>query len=413
MKFRHWLRRLASPPGAVIVPLLLSFVAWSVPAFGVLRKGFDHPQPLFSQGGMLVCVWYGIIILCALFGERLGRALAPAGRQAQAYVGLNDVFTYRLLSVIGALGAGYSIYYAGSKMGAEEITNLISNGQANKLKKALYDNYSIGLPSLRYVVILSGGLAIYRLITGLSRGLWEIANLAALLGTTLLSSRLSLVAAVFSAGVLFVTNNPPARIPWTKILLGGAALFALLSFFNMTRNKGFYEKSDSGGFLVSGLSEIIAYLGAPFQGSLAAGNYFGSISRGMDAIRYTDISTDLSTNSAFLELLDNEILDNVGAWCFLLVALTSFGAALIIGLLRHQMNTHFGLISCVLLYCYAELWRIFLFAKGIVFTLLAVAFGVPLAVMALKALLASSCRKRAVGLRSRWRKTADTEEASV
>ena len=356
MKLHRMLRGLASPPSAVLVPVLLSFLAWRVPDFGVLRKGFETPQPIFGAGGLMVCVWYGTIILCALFGEYLGRTMAPAGRHAQATVGLDDVVTYRLVSLIGALGAGYAFAYAASLVGFGEIANLVSAGQANQLKQALYEDYSIGLLSLRYVVILSGGLAIYHLITGLSRGLWEIGNLAALFAVTLISSRLSLIAALFTASMLFLRNNPPVRIPWGRIVLGAAALFALLSFFNMSRNKTFYENRFAGGFAVSGVSEMVTYLGSPFQGCLAAGNYFGPIARGMDADSYTDIEIGLATNSAFIELLEDH-----GAWCFLWIGLTSFGAALLIGLLHHHFSTHFGLASCVLLYCYAEIWRIFLF----------------------------------------------------
>ncbi len=391
MKFSEMIRGLASPIGAVVVPTLFSFVAWCVPGFGVLRKGFNHPLPLLSEGGIMVGLWYGMIIVCAFLGERLGRALAPSGRNARWTVGLDDAFTYRVISIIGAAGAGYAFIRAGSLVGFGEITKIVGEGQANQLKYALYEDYSVGPASLRYVVIFSAGLAIYRLLTGISRGIWEIANLMALCAVTLISSRLSLIASVFTASVLFIKNNPPVRIPWMRILLGGAALFGALSLLNMSRNKSFYENRFSGGFLASGVSEIVAYVGAPFQGGLAAGQYYGPIARGMESIVYTDIEAELGTNSAFLE-----VVEVCGTWSFFLMALTSFGAALIIGLLRHQWDNHFALVGCALLYAYAEVWRIYLFLQGIIIALLVIGFGVPLAVMLFKEAFAS--RRRVHGV---------------
>ncbi|MEI9894339.1 MAG: hypothetical protein WDN28_10765 [Chthoniobacter sp.] len=410
MKFNFFTRFASTACGIVIVTTLLSLLAWCFPDIGIDRRGFNNPQALLSVGGVIVLCWYALIVTCAFLGEAFGRTLAPKAGRIGTLIDLSDPWCYRLFSIIGAGGAAYALFYVSSVVGVGQLPDLIMDGQANQLKMALYDDYSIGLLSLRYAVILSGGLAIYRLITGLSRGLWEALNLGSLLGVGLLSSRLSVVAAIFIACVLYYKNHTVMRIRWGRIIVGGVAIFCLLGFYNMSRNKGYYEKTSSGGFFGSAASEIISYLGVPFQGALATGNNFDKVASGVSASNYNDIDEGLTTNSAFMQLTEKW-----GEWGFLLVAIISAIAAFIVGFLAKQSRNHFALIGCVLLYCFAEIWRIFLFFEGIVIVLLTVATVVPMSAIFVKIALRNRSQfkglTRPVGLRGPVKRFSSTGAA--
>ena len=51
-------------------------------------------------------------------------------------------------------------------MSIGDILFVVQGGQANALKQALYEDYSFGIVSLRYGVILSGSFVIYRRLIG-------------------------------------------------------------------------------------------------------------------------------------------------------------------------------------------------------------------------------------------------------
>jgi hypothetical protein len=88
--------------------------------------------------------------------------------------------------------------------------------------------------------------------------------------------------------------------------------------------------------------------------------------------RYVDVEEELLTNSAFADMYSA-----VGAIAFPLIALVSFIAA---GLAGHSFRyaSYFVLAAAAILYCFAELWRTYLFNFGVIHFLVLVLAAIPL-----------------------------------
>ncbi len=363
------------PQGMVLLTVIMSFVAWLFPGFQIFRKGFVARESLLSTGALMVAIWYSLIILAAYFGFRLGKTVRTPHENLDRIIGLESSSAYLALTMVGALGFAFLILFLLSQVGLSGARSILMEGQGNQLKEALYEDYSIGPLSLRYVVILSGGVAIFRMLSGISRSWMDFFNLGQLLLTALVSSRLSLIVALFIGFGLFAVYHQPIQVNLGKLALLFGGIFVLLAVYNAARNINYYQARGNDNFLVAGFSEILAYTGAPFQGALTTGDYFNEVSGGKEVATYSGIEIELTTNSAFAELTED-----VGGWSFPLAILTSFLAAWVMGVLTWHMQNYFALIYFILLYCFSEMWRIFMFYRGIVITLMVFAIAVPYAI---------------------------------
>jgi hypothetical protein len=370
-RFVNWCIK---PQSVVILTVLMSFAAWLFPGFQIFRKGFIARESLLSSGAVIVALWYAGIIGAAVAGFRLGKKVRTPHENLDRNIGLESSSAYLALTAVGALGFSCLILYLASQVGLSGIKTFILEGQGNQLKEALYEDYSIGPLSLRYIVILSGGVAIFRIISGISRSFIDVFNLGELLLTALVSSRLSLIVALFIGFGLFATYQQPVRVNLGKVALLFGGIFVLLAVYNAARNVNYYQARGNDNFLVAGFSEILAYTGAPFQGALTTGDYFNEISSGKEVTTYSGIEIELTTNSAFAELTED-----IGGWSFAVAIVTSFLAAWVMGLLTSHLQNYFALAYFVLLYCFSEFWRIFMFYRGIVITLMVFAVCVPYA----------------------------------
>ncbi|MFZ5807153.1 MAG: hypothetical protein ACOY3I_08115 [Verrucomicrobiota bacterium] len=374
-----------TPYGIVIITVLLSFLAWVTPDFGFFIKGFEAIA-LTPKAILYFITWYSLILFFSWLGFLLGKRYYLKTSFFKHLASLDDGFIYLAFSIFGSIGGLYALYYIWQNIGWTGIIHAISTSQANILKIALYENYSIGIFSLRYLTILSGGLAIYRMLSKISFHILDFFNLFLLLLISGIASRLSFVAACIIGVGLWIINDPreTIKIPISKSILAILVLFILFSAYNSARNAGFYsEKRGIDSFYVAGASEILSYLGTPFQGSLTAGEHFNSLNRGGDIFVLGDIDDRLTTNSAFAELTKD-----YGYYSFFIIAVASFCSASMMGFLRYQLDTYLALIYFVLLYCFSELWRIFMFNKGIVITLLIFSLVLPVGMGFLKALFA-------------------------
>jgi hypothetical protein len=350
------------PQGMVILTVIMSFAAWLFPGFQTFRKGFIARESLASTGALMVALWYAGIIGASILGYRLGRSVRTPHENLDRIIGLESSSVYVTLTLAGAFGFSCLMLYLLSQVGFSGIKLFLMQGQGNQLKDVLYESYSVGPLSLRYIVILSGGVAIFRMISGISRSWIDVFNLMLLLLTALVSSRLSLIVALF------------VKVNLAKLAAIFGAIFLLLAIYNAARNINYYQARGNDNFLVAGFSEILAYTGAPFQGALTTGDYFDEISGGKDVATYSGIEIELTTNSAFAELTED-----IGGWSFPVAILTSFLAAWLMGILTWHLHNYFALVYFILLYCFSEYWRIFMFYRGIVITLMVFALGVPYA----------------------------------
>ncbi len=374
------LRFAFKPYGIVFFTVLISFAAWALPDFGVLQKGYDKPQSLFSFGMLMVAAWYSMIIFLSWVGFHSGRASSSVIKSFNGEVRLDDFTAYCFLSAVGFLGFLYVISFMISTFGLKQLALIVASGEANRFHQALYTDYSIGLFSLRYVVILSGGLAIYRIISRTSRSLLDFFNIAMLLMVAVIASRMSVVFALVIGFGLWAMNVRTVRIRFFRWSLFLATLFILFAAYNYSRNIRYYMATGDSNFFTAGSSEIIRYLGTPFQGAIAAGNEYEQITLFPESVsRFTGINRSLTTNSALLRLVQLH-----GYWSFpimiFVAALTSF----LMGMFYRQRSNYLILVYFVLLYCFAEIWRVFIFNTGIIITLLTFSLLAPVASLTIK-----------------------------
>ena len=360
------------PHGILICSMLLCFLAWVFPGFGFLRKGFEHRDSLLSVGALTLYMLYGSMIFLAYFGFIIGSKFRFNNRRITRVLSLDRNLPYYLLTAVAMVGFAYFALYLIKAVGISGMVSSVGEGQANDLKEALYADYAIGPLSLRYVVILAGGVAIFRMITGISRSIVDLANIGALLLTGLASSRLSVVTALLLGIGLYVSHERSIRLPIWQPIVAGCAFFALLAVYNSTRNSNFYAERGNDGMLGAGLSEMVTYLGTPFQGALSSAGNLDEISSGADPGDVAGIELSLTTNSALTELLSL-----IGYWCFPVLIMTTLLAGFFMGLMNSLRGTYFGVTYFVFLYGLSELWRIYMFDKGIFVTLMFFAFSIP------------------------------------
>src|SRR6202035_3579185 len=160
------------PPRVILKPSVVSmaavfasFAAWLFPSFGVLRKGFDSRARVdFSSCVVLAC-WYLLIFMSFTVGEKLGRTirLRPSPVEGRLF-NLDSNFFYYIFSFLSAIGIATTLITIFRSLSPLQAVVFITLGQANSLKEALYEDYSIGLVSLRYVVLYSASIALYRIV---------------------------------------------------------------------------------------------------------------------------------------------------------------------------------------------------------------------------------------------------------
>lgn len=364
MGISNIIRSLSTPYAIIFFTVLLSFFAWLIPDFGILRKGFSKPFSVLSPGFFIALLWYVTAILLSLisYGTALKLKLSPS--IFDRYASLDRNRPYVILTFFALIGCLSSYLVILSSTGFNTILYYITSGQANQLKYILYDDYSAGFLSLRYLAIHSCALAIFRRFNLKVKSKLDFLNIALLLSIVVISSRLSLIMMIFICLILFITHSERIRIKPIRVLIGGIVFFILLSALSYSRNKGFYE-AKGYGFWSAGISEIVTYLGAPYQGAVAVGNNPELISKQPENwTRYAYIEPSLSTNSAFLQLFQT-----YGWYAFLIMMATVSLFSFIVGFLKKQRNNYLFLSVLTILYAFAEFWRLYWFGTGIMITL--------------------------------------------
>ncbi len=170
--------------------------------------------------------------------------------------------------------------------------------------------------------------------------------------------------------LVYIRNE--VKIKKSTFLMSFLVFFHILFALNYSRNMDFYRSIGINNFYSAGISEIITYVGSPFQGFLISGAYgdrLDGISE-LESHQFTGISVELSTNSAYLELVRQYgVLKS-----FLLIDIIVFIGGFLMSFAIKNKNNILVLIFGVIGYCFAEIWRLFLFSQGIVLTILIIIF---------------------------------------
>jgi hypothetical protein len=336
-----------------------------------LRKGFTVAESLDLTSSFILFSWYLLIFVSFTIGQRIGTPRHAT--EHRRIPSLDSTGLYYTFTLLGATGVASTFFVIFHKLTFQQAVFYIALGQANQLKMSLYDNYSVGILSLRYLVMYSASLAIYRSIRFRKLTLINILNVVLLAMTALVSSRLILIATVLTS--VFLLNHGKKSIKISPLKIGALAcvLFLILSVLNYSRNSNFYG-SRNLSFTEASLSEIITYLGSPFQVAIGAAKRTDDIA-GEQAESYrdfVDVEIVLNTNSAFVQLHEE-----MGYYCWLYIAAICCFLGLIFSRLVSFGRTIFLLPCCAILYGSAELWRIDLFQQGIFIVWFLMGIGVP------------------------------------
>jgi hypothetical protein len=359
------------PHNLTLVAVMLSIVAWSIPDIENLRHGFYVREPLTAVGVLVLVLWYGTIYLFSRLGFNLGRRCGNPARYLDTIplARLAPYYGLVCFAIIGMLATYYQVFQV---RGLAGMIQSIARNTMNDFKAALYQDYSIGLVSLRYVSAICGGIGMWRLMNR-SRSPVNVVAVACWVATAAVASRLSILWGLLTALTLWLTSID--RIS-AKVLmkLGCVALtaFLLLWTLNYTRNANYYRARGAGGFGMSGVSELVAYLGSPFQVSLGIANHFGEALNGTPTAELVQWDHGLNTDSA----LEN-VVQTMGYWAFPYMFITVFVYSLIAGFCFRMRGTWLFLGFPIIGYAFAEIWRLDLFRQGIFFTNLTVGLTVP------------------------------------
>ena len=345
---------LFTPYVILIITHCISFSMWLFPSFGFLRKGFEEHADIFSFSGFLALFYIFFLVLMSWVFYRLGNTfnLVRGDGVAMPKMFLNVTL---VLSFAGVFALLIKVFSLG---GSSFIWEVLSGGQANQLKYLLYEGYSFGVLTFRYFVVIAAAVATLMLVEKRAGYLVFSLALILLLVVSLVSSRLTLVMSFFIFLYLYVSKKGHIYLSYRQMVLGGVGGFLLLSILNYSRNYGYYEVIGQG-FFAAGFSEIMTYLGTPFQGLLAAiSQPYQDAAVNHNA--YSTIEYSLTTNSSLLE-----VIAKIGEWgvlySFFFVCLMSFFS----GILSTSNSLPLMVSNGVILYGFAEYWRLFFFDKGI------------------------------------------------
>ncbi|MGG3625196.1 hypothetical protein ABES25_16770 [Bacillus gobiensis] len=374
------LRVVTRPYLVLLITVLISFISWSI-STPFMREGYIVKENLTFNTILLLSAWYLPLILFSYFGYRLGRMI----KVNRTFDSVPNKQYFILFSLIGYLGVFVTLLSIGSGYG--QIIGWILNGEANNLKKMLYDSYSVGPHSLRYVVIVSSAISLFQIMKYRKINWFDIFNLLSLLIVSLISSRLALILCLVITICLTIRYNVVVRR--YIYLIAMVFTFLLLTLFNYSRNSNFYKDYfNIDNPIIMNISEMKTYIGSPFQAAVGVTNHFEhflwtsnnsfkdvifymvpSYLRGILNVggshessyrEFVDIENGLTTNSSFVSLVDH-----IGVYSFFTMIVVVFFASIIIGHLS-KYKSYINIISFILIYCFAEIWRTYLFNEGII-----------------------------------------------
>lgn len=383
-------RLLTNPLFYLLAPVIVSALIWSVPGTSDQLRGFTQRAEGTFEGWLLIVCFYLVTAFAVWLGFRIGVLAGPSERLVQATS--TERFDRRFsltLTVFASIGVLYSLFLVQQQT---SILDALSATQGNQLKESI--GGSAGIATLRYTAAISAPVALYvwRFRSGrLSLAIW---NVLLLVMSALFSSRLSFIMAVVVLIFIIINLRSGIRFKAVPVAIAGAAVFGALVAFNYFRNAGFYEDLGITDPVSMNFYQVAAYLGAPFQASLgvADGIATGGYQHSVDVVSaasvvvptffrpegfgsfgsfssFVQVAPNLTTNSAFADTYAD-----YGWWGLAYVILTLFLASMLAGY-ASQFRSLVIVAGAVVAYGLAEVWRIFLFAQGLVLYLLIAVFA--------------------------------------
>lgn len=361
------------PYNIFLITTIASFFAWLLPSFdGSLRKGFFKYYSPDADGIIFCAAWIVNVYASSLIAYLTFSRMKLNSTTLDARLSISSGFLLYTLVTISFIGVSYVVYGLYISIGFAGMIDAFVGGRANELKEALYSDYQVGLPSLRYTAILAAAVGLFHLFTDRKFLYLSFFSIVMLLIVAAISSRLSIIYAIFIfLGLIYSRLSISIKIK--HLLIGFLVVIHLIFVLNYSRNINFYRSIGINNFYLAGISEIVTYVGSPFQGFLSAGDlrdrFLGKSE--IETHSLTGISEELSTNSSLLELTRKYgfLFANI------IISFCAYFGGMIIAIGVANKNNILALCVGIIGYCFAEIWRVFLFGQGIVFTLLGIIVG--------------------------------------
>src|SRR5579863_597477 len=154
MKLALPIRSIFRPSWMSMIAVAASFAAWELPTFGVLLKGFTQKEDLDLTSSVTLFCWYALIFTCFYLGQKLGAAFARTkGPLLDPALALDANGIYYACTVISTVGTVSTLVQIFVNLSLQQALMFISLGQANALKDTLYEQYHVGIVSLRYLIL--------------------------------------------------------------------------------------------------------------------------------------------------------------------------------------------------------------------------------------------------------------------
>lgn len=388
--------RLLRPGWLIALPAIVSFVSWMIPWPQSVRTGYVIKEPLSLEGFLYLLAWYSTLALAGTAGWVAGRGTVPIPRLNQA----DDPSVYRIISLVGAVGVVgmYALVHFSSP---GLIPLAVRTNQFNLVRNAV--PFAPGVATLRYATIISGGIALYRLLLLREKALLHLANVALLILNIVVASRLALIMSLLIVVGLYFRGRgrgEVGRVSSRTILISVAVTIAVLVTANYLRNANYYEAQyRTTNPIAMMVGETVAYTGAPTQVAIGTTNAAvdelpeSSAKNVVEGIVALATPTFIGSPTEFYEERNNWyrgvvsvdgglttnsslalIVGLLGIVAFPFMALACFLLGILMGHFSRYRNYQY-LGALVVGYSFAEIWRVYTFNSGIFIFVLLVLTG--------------------------------------
>lgn len=372
-------------PALIFVPfVLVGVIVWLALPGEYLR--LRAKEQITLAGVLYLGVWYAVVMVAAASGR-----FVPVRLQSQNPDTGNRISGgfYAVVSALAFAGCASLLTNLG---GINGILIAITEQQVNQLKHALYENYSSGALTLRYLTSVAAAIAVFNLLSRRRRTVvLDIVNIAMLVIVALVSARILIFQTVIF--VLYLRySTARAAVPMSAFRKAVICVVvgAILVGFTYSRSAGTYRQQlgVENPVMVT-LIEFSRYIAMPVQVSVGVANIATTTrldslmdfqpmylapsflhppalkqdnSGGVGAQWYyshIDVPGTLTTNSAFAAAVGS-----LGHMVFLgLPPVLALFSALFFMVARSN-DLVLRLYGGVILYAFFELWRTYYFAAG-------------------------------------------------
>jgi len=371
------------PYGIVLITVTMSLFAWLIPNNFGFWKGFDRQEEVTFNSLFIFISWYSLIMFLSYLGYKFG-LMIKVNTQKFESVKLNKSTPFYILSFFSWIGLLASILSVINKMGIEGIILSMIDFSLNMIEEALYEDYAVGIYSLRYTIIIVFGISLYKIYKRENTKLCIFNILLFIVYTIIFGKRLQILCGLFIFLSYFSSDKDLIGKLKVKNLIINF-LIVIILFVVASTLRGFNTFANLGfeNALSLTFANVVLYLAAPMQGFITIANRIGFDYNTFDFFSLGTISYDLNTNSGFSFIVMSIKYSDFGinrtflpyhgyglALGYLYISAISLFYSFLLGILWKLRSTYFFNAYGVILYAFGEIWRIDLFSVGIFFTLL-------------------------------------------